>query len=138
MAFLPKVPTEQYRLSEEDIWNILDRISYNKPTWKMRLTKKDDGYLFQWTFMERDLTDPNATIEEEQRSRKWYISPFMTDSEIVRTVFLAVQQAEMHEVAERFTYLSARIFDPHMDYNMLAYNIDQIGVDNRIPKKVNS
>lgn len=138
MAIGTKVATEQYCLSEEEIRQILSRINYDKPTWQMRLMPKGDGYLFQWTFMERDLTNPNAEVEEEQRGRKWYISPYMTDSEIIRTVFLAVQQAEMHEIAERFTYLNKRIFDPHMDYNMLAYNANNIGVDNRIPKKVNA
>lgn len=119
-----------------EISYILSQISYDKPGWKWRLFEKGDGFLFQWTFMERDLTNPDSNApEEEQFARKWYISPFMTDSEIIRTAYLAVQQAEIHEIAERFTFCGIRIFDPHMNYPALAHYIDIIGVDNRIPKE---
>jgi len=116
---------------------ILQGITYDKPGWKWRLLEKGGGFLFQWEFMERDLTssDPNAP-EERQQARKWYISPYMTRSEIIRTAFLSVQQAELHEVAERFQFWGQRIFDPHMDYAALSIALydDKIGVDNRIPK----
>lgn len=125
---------QQWKLNYEEIEKLLASINYDKKGWKMRLIEKQDGFLLQWTFMERDLTNPDSQIEEEQFARKWYISPYMTDSEIVRTAYLAVQQAEMHEVAERFTYCGSRIFDPHMNYTELAVHTGEIGVDNRIPR----
>lgn len=127
----------QPKWNREGILMILAQINY-KPDWKLRLLEKGDGYLLQWTFMEKDLTnpDPNAPLEE-QFGRKWYISPYMTTSEVIRTAYLAVIQAEMHEIGERFTFQDTRIFDPHMNLLQLEQAIfnEQIGVDNRIPKQ---
>lgn len=54
------------------------------------------------------------------RGRKWYLSPHMTDSEIVSTAFKAFLTAEEHECRERFRYKGQRIFGPHMDVDTLA------------------
>jgi hypothetical protein len=132
--FFPE-PTEQVPMIRLEIEAILEKCMYDKPTWTWRLLEKGDGFLFQWEFMEKDLTDPSSTKESKQQARKHYISPYMTTSEVVRTVYVAVVQAEMHEIQERFTFLGKRIFDPHMDYVHLAYELHHIGVDNRIPKK---
>jgi hypothetical protein len=125
----------QQAKTRTEIILILNKIKYDKPSWTWVLKEKGNGFLLQWTFLERDLTDPNPNAEEEEQfGRKWYVSPYMTESEIVRTAFLAIQQAEMHEIAERFTFNGVRIFDPHMNYVHLAELIDDIGTDNRIPK----
>ena len=52
--------------------------------------------------------------------RKWYLSTWMTDSEIVSTAFMAFLAAEEHECRERFKYKGQRIFGPHMDVDALA------------------
>ncbi len=53
------------------------------------------------------------------RSRKWYLSPFMTRSEIVQTAFKAVMTAVEHEVRENFKYKDELIFGPHFDVDRL-------------------
>ena len=52
--------------------------------------------------------------------RKFYISPHMTDGEIVQTVFLACKVAMEHELREQFLYKGQAIFDPHYDIEKLV------------------
>ena len=48
-----------------------------------------------------------------QKCRKWRLSKFMTDSEIVQTAFAAVRAAEEHETREHFRLDETPIFGPH-------------------------
>ncbi|MFT3671328.1 hypothetical protein [Aestuariivirga sp.] len=52
--------------------------------------------------------------------RKWYISPNMTDGEIVQTVFKALLTAVEHETREQFLFKGVAIFDPHIDLDKLV------------------
>ena len=52
--------------------------------------------------------------------RKFYISPHMTDGEIVQTVFLACKIAMEHELREGFKYKGQAVFDPHYDIEKLV------------------
>jgi len=60
-----------------------------------------------------------------QRGRKWYISPYMTASEVVQTALLAVKQFEEHEIRENFFYHNKRVFGPHLDVRALQIVADQ-------------
>lgn len=69
--------------------------------------------------------DPNATCnvtgkEAKWRGRRWLLSTYMTDGEIVQTVFLAVMTAIEHEAREMFLYRGHSIFDPHYDIDKLV------------------
>lgn len=57
---------------------------------------------------------------ELQTGRKWLLSPWMTDAEIVQTAFKAVLTAVEHEAREQFRYKGAAIFGPHMDLDKLV------------------
>jgi hypothetical protein len=46
--------------------------------------------------------------------RKWYLSPHMTETEVVKTALKAVIAAVEHETLERFKYKDLSIFDPHI------------------------
>lgn len=52
--------------------------------------------------------------------RKWRLSAFMTDGEIVQTAFKAVLTALEHEAREQFLYRGVSIFDPHYDIEKLV------------------
>lgn len=52
---------------------------------------------------------------EEWTGRKWYLSPHMTDSEVIQTALLAVLQAEEHEARERFRVDGQAIYGPHLN-----------------------
>jgi hypothetical protein len=61
----------------------------------------------------------------DTRGRKFYLSPHMTDEEILQTALLAVILFEEHEVRERFTFDGKRIFSPHKSLAALEHCEEQ-------------
>lgn len=57
---------------------------------------------------------------ETQTTRKWLLSPYMTDSEIVQTAFKLCLTSMEHRTRELFKYKGARIFGPHFDVDDLV------------------
>ncbi len=53
------------------------------------------------------------------RGGKAYLSPAMTDSEIVRKAFQLCLAYEEHEVREHFQFRGRRVFGPHIDVEAL-------------------
>nr|QYA18456.1 hypothetical protein KOM_12_187 [Clandestinovirus] len=51
--------------------------------------------------------------------RKWYLSSHMTDDEVVKTAWCAVEAAVKHEAMEGFTYAGKIVFNPHVHYSHL-------------------
>lgn len=94
---------------------IIDRIRYKD--WEFLVMEKGDGFLIQATFMGIDVETGKVEL---QKCRKWYVSPHSCDSEIVRSVFLAVRQAEEHELCENFIYKGQQVYNPHLDMDMMA------------------
>ena len=97
----------------QTIVEILNEISYLD--WEFRVDEMGNGYFIQVLFNAPDIH--TGTIEQ-QRGRKWYVSPYSSDSEIVQTVFLAIMVAEEHERRENFRFNNEMIFGPH--YSSLA------------------
>jgi hypothetical protein len=52
--------------------------------------------------------------------RKWMLSPFMTDTEVVQTCWAAVQRAILHEASELFRFDDAAIYDRHISVHRLV------------------
>jgi hypothetical protein len=73
-------------------------------------------YLFA-TYWDKDIYTRHP---EEQHTRKWLISPKMTDSEIVQTAFKLCITSMEHRTREAFKYKGARIFGPHFDVEDLV------------------
>ena len=94
------------------------------------LYQKGDGYLLQFRYCEVDSYDPTGE-PQEQRCRKWYISPYSTTTEVVRTAYKAVQASMEHRLGEHFTYQGKRIHDPHRDVDALVSICNE--QDERIP-----
>ena len=105
----------QHKLNKEQIEDILKGVKYKD--WTLRVIEKTaDAILCQWIFYAIDNDDTELTKPPvAQHCRKWYVSCYSTVSEVIRTAHLAVQQAELHEINENFTYNNVRLFDPHMD-----------------------
>lgn len=64
--------------------------------------------------------DTYTGIPQIQYTRKWLLSPHMSDSEIVQTAFKLVHTSYEHRVREAFKYRGARIFGPHFDVEDLV------------------
>lgn len=77
------------------------------------------GVTIRARYMEPDVYAPQNG-DEEQLTRKWLISPGMTDSEIVSTAFKCCLTSMEHRTREHFMYKGRRIFGPHFDINDLV------------------
>lgn len=65
--------------------------------------------------------DPSKGMEDaEWSSRKWWLSPHMCKNEIIRTAYMAVRGAVMHEMDEMFLYRGQQVFSPHINYDIVA------------------
>lgn len=118
----------QEKKSTEQIKTILANIQFMN--WEIRLLEKGDGYLLQIIFMDVDVENPDLG-PVPQHCRKWYVSPYSTESEIVETAWKAVKTAMEHEVREKFMYRGRRIFSPHFDVNKLVDLCDKQAYDIR-------
>ena len=95
------------------VGSIVSKIGY-KPNTDFRIGLMGDGWFIQHYQVIADCKESKGT-PTEQRGRKFYISPHMTDSEVIQTCLLAVLLFEEHEAREWFTYNGKEIYGPHID-----------------------
>jgi len=106
---------------------VLSKVQYKD--WTFEVTMKNgqkpeewdmggnDDLLLRVTFVAPD----NVTGKPElQTGRKWLIEYGTHPTQIVQAAWLAVQRAEMHEIAEQFRYKGATIFNRHIDVDSLV------------------
>lgn len=102
----------QPKLSRAQILAIVERTHFMDRTFK--LIDKGDGYLVQMEYFEADVEKPGSA-PIRQSTRKWYLSPFMTESEIVETIWACVCRSQIHVASEHFTYEGQRVYSQHFD-----------------------
>lgn len=95
---------------------LMGLITY-KRGWTLNHRQESTGWLVWWEWWAQD----SAGHQSAQKSRKWYISPHMTDSEVIQTFLKAVLTAEEHEARETFAFAGAKLYGPHID---AAYLVD--------------
>lgn len=90
---------------------ILDQIKY-----KDWVLLQNENYI-QWSWWA-----PCSKTGEVKfwKSRKWYISEHMVESELVGTAFLALKTALEHEAREFFTYEGRVVYNPHVNIQALS------------------
>lgn len=98
----------QPRKSRKEIEAILANIRFLDR--KFLLLDKSDGFLLQLSYEEADI-DTNEL--KKQKSRKYYVSPYMTETEIVDTAFFCVMRSQEHVTREHFLYKGYRVQSPH-------------------------
>lgn len=92
------------------IQELLDHIQFMGYTFVVR--PAHGGVVVSGAYTEEDVY---TGIEEPQVTRKWLLSPFMSDSEVVQTVFKLCATSFEHRLREHFLYKGRRIFGPHFD-----------------------
>lgn len=70
------------------------------------------GMFLQATY---DEPDTYTGAVAKQYTRKWLLSPHMTESEVVQTAFKCCLTSMEHRCREDFKYHGARVFGPHFD-----------------------
>ncbi len=74
------------------------------------------GIMLHATYVEKDIITNKL---ETQHTRHWRLTPSMTKSEIVQTVFKLCLTSAEHRCREHFLYRSKRVFGPHFDVDAL-------------------
>lgn len=85
-------------------------------SYKFNIFCRDDHIYLQASYLEADIVTNKFEL---QRTRKWLISPHMTKSEFVQTVFKCALTSMEHRTREAFKYKGKRIFGPHFDVDGL-------------------
>ena len=86
--------------------------------WEFYIGKKGEAIYLQVRFDAPNNYHPEIT--EKQFCRKWQLSTWMTETEIVQTCWGAVQRAVMHEASEQFLFKKVDIFNTHLNVAKLV------------------
>lgn len=121
----PKLTLAQVQEALSDV-KFMDR--------KFLVMEKGDGFLIQMSYMEEDVDNPGSG-PTEQKTRKWYASPYMTETELVETCWAMVCRSQMHIAGEHFTYKGRRVYSPHFDIDARIALCDAGSFDAREPIK---
>ena len=120
------------RQTTKHIREIVSRISFKNYTFRVshfnpnthNVIRAFSPLYLQCRFNAENACNPG--IIETQACRKWVLSEWMTDSEIIQTAFLAVKTAEMHEIHEQFKYDGVPVFNPHLDIPFIGTLIKKL------------
>lgn len=103
----------------EDVRSVVARVRFDK---QFRVDYMGEGFMVQIEYDEPDVHTGDAAV---QRGRKWYVSPYATDSEIVQTMLTAALASAEHQVREHFFYVppgekvARAIYGPHFSADSL-------------------
>lgn len=104
------------RRSAQSIRTIVDRLSY--PGFEFRLgTSRTEVWL---QIVCKDGVNTVTGESEMWKGRKWKLSYYATDTEIVQTAWAAVERALIHEASELFKYKGVAIYNRHLSVDLLA------------------
>jgi len=118
----------QPRKTIDDVRAIVASISFMDR--KLHVDTMGRGFFLQVQYLEPDIETGRIEI---QKARKWYVSAFSTESEIVETAFKACRISMEHVVKEHFTYRGRRVFSPHFHVQARIDACDAERFDARIP-----
>lgn len=72
----------------------------------------------QASYLEADAATTES-VPERQFTRRWFLSPAMSKSEIVQTAFKCIITSMEHRTREWFTWKGRAIFHPHQNIETL-------------------
>lgn len=110
----------QFAKTYEQVKEIVDQLTFKDRLFK--LLKKGDGFLLQMQYIEADVLTGKLA---KQHTRKWYISPHATESEIVQTGLICVLTSQEHIGREHFKYKGLKLYGPHMNVTDLTEMVQQ-------------
>lgn len=131
--FLQEMERNTYDLDEMSWEDYRDE--YNTPpdeclNYSFSIIKKGEQLYLQAEYQEFDFSKDHRSW---QKTRKWYLSPHMTDSEFYQTCFKCVLTSMEHRAREMFKYRGKRVFGPHFNIDALHSICGQL--DYRKPKE---
>jgi hypothetical protein len=99
----------------EETRRVVGECSFHDYKFKAEVDGRGEMYL-HGVYVEKDTVTGSP---EPQWTRRWLISPMMTKSEVVRTVFKCAMTSMEHRTREWFKYRGRAIFGPHFDVDVL-------------------
>lgn len=94
---------------------IVQECQFPDYTFVVNISRTGAVYL-QATYLEADTLTGNVEL---QYTRRWFLSPEMSKSEIVSTAFKCVLTSMEHKTREWFTWRDRAIYQPHYDVEAL-------------------
>lgn len=131
MSDLPTTPAE----FERRVYELVRQISYREgyAILIQRDKRAEGGRLYlQVEHVRRDARTGEVGLG---RGGKAYLSPAMTDSEVVRKAFQLCLAYEEHEVREHFLFRGRQVFGPHIDVEALWTVAEETDVRERLVEK---
>jgi hypothetical protein len=101
---------------------ILGSVFYPSYTFNATVDGRGEMYL-QGEYLEPDIYTGKLEV---QNTRRWFISPEMTKSELVQTAFKLIMTSMEHRVREHFQYNGRLVFGPHFNVDNLWEIANQI------------
>lgn len=117
---VPALPSEKPAtgsMTTAHAQQLLRLIRYPGYSFKVHGDQRGPAYL-QASFMAP--CNMAGGVPVRQTTRKWRLSPHMTNSELVQTALKCVLTSIEHEAREQFRYRGAAIFGPHFDVDRLV------------------
>lgn len=99
----------------DDMCGVVADCRYQDYAFKVAKDGRGEIYL-QGLYEEPDTV---SGVTDVQYTRRWLLSPEMTKSEIVQTVFKLVLTSAEHRVREWFKYRGYAVYGPHYDVDAL-------------------
>ena len=123
----------------DDMQQVLSRITYRD--WRLFVRPVEPDHILlpgvraseQHWYLQWEFADAQG---EFWTSRKWLLSPHMTDTELVYTAWKAVLAAEEHEARENFLFEGVPVVGPHLDVHAMAQFCRQYPMDERAGARV--
>jgi hypothetical protein len=100
----------------QELFKVVHRCTYPGFTFKCAI----EGGVRPYIQIACSGTDTATGEPMDWTGRKWMLSGWMTDTEIVHTCWAAVQRAILHEASELFRFDDASIFDRHLSVHHLV------------------
>ena len=102
---------------------LLEEVTFRD--WRVHLEDDATCFYLQWIF---DAPDAMSGQLCEQRCRKWRLSFYSTDAEVVQTAWAAALMAVEHEAREDFLFRGARIYGPHASLDAMVAKASDLDV----------
>ncbi len=116
--------TRQPEHNIHSVRDIVERVAF-RDRWFV-VVAKGDGFLLQMRYKEEDVQTGELA---EQHTRKWYISRYATESEIVQTALKCVLTSQEHIGREHFLYRGVKVYGPHLNVNDLIRLVEMGELD---------
>lgn len=106
----------------KEMREVVGEVSF--PDYQFFVGESSHGFLYLQA--EYDEADTITEIVERQYTRRWALSPEMTKSEIVSTVFKCILASMEHKTREWFKYKGKAIYQPHQNVDDLLEICEKI------------